>query len=57
MATVADKPRLDKPDRLAEQMADGCPSLVEAAHRLRLNVTDAERMWKGIVRKLGAQAR
>lgn len=57
MATVAEKPRLDKPDRLAEQMADGCPSLVEAAHRLRLSVTDADRMWKGIVRKLGWQAR
>ncbi len=56
-ASAVPKLRLAKPDRLAEHMAEGCPSIVEAAHRMRLSTVDVNRVWKDIVRALGPQAR
>ena len=49
--------RLAPIDRLAEHMANGCPSVMEAAHRMRLPIADVERLWTRIVRALGRQAR
>lgn len=49
--------RLTPIDKLAEHMANGCPSMIEAAHRMRLPIADVERLWTRIVRRLGAQAR
>jgi len=49
--------RLTPIERLAEHRAEGCPTVIEAAHRMRLPIQDAERLWTRIVRSLGAQAR
>ena len=43
-------------ERLCDQMADGCPSLSEAAYRLRLPVAEAEKLWRRVCRDLGVQA-
>ena len=43
-------------DRLADLMAEGCPNLVAAAHRMRLPVARVEALWRGIRAKLGWQA-
>lgn len=56
-ASAVGKLRLAKPDRLAEHMAEGCPSVGEAAYRMRLTAAEADRIWKGIVKTLGWQAR
>lgn len=48
--------RLTPQDRLAEHMAEGCPSVMEAARRMKLTVTEADRLWKRIARGLGSQA-
>lgn len=50
-------PRLTPIDKLAEHMANGCPSVIEAAHRMRLPIQDVERLWTRIIRRLGKQAR
>lgn len=41
----------------AGHMADGCPSLIEAASRMRITIVEADRLWKRIKRDLGWQAR
>ncbi len=50
-------PRLTPIDRLAEHMANGCPSIVEAARLMRLPIQDVERLCTRVVRGLGSQAR
>lgn len=50
-------PRLAPIDRLAEHMANGCPSVIEAARRMRMPIQDVEQLWTRIVRNLGTQAR
>lgn len=44
-------------DALAQVMADGCPTLGEAAGRLGLDRTTVGRLWKRIREGLGEQAR
>lgn len=44
-------------DRLADLMADGCPSIVEAAYRMRIPQSTADRAWQLVRRELGKQAR
>lgn len=44
-------------DKRADHMADGCPTLSEAAYRMRLPLAQVERIWAGIRRGLGRQAR
>lgn len=44
-------------DRLAEHMANDCPTIVEAAYRMRLPQSTADRLWQLIRRELGKQAR
>jgi hypothetical protein len=44
-------------DRIAELMAAGCPSIVEAAYRMRIPQSTADRAWQLVRRKLGKQAR
>ena len=44
-------------DKLAELMADGCPSIIEAAYRMRVTQSWADRLWQRIRRQLGSQAR
>ena len=48
--------RLSSIDRLAEHMAQGCPSLAEAARRMCISVTTSEEYWRRIRKALGAQA-
>ncbi|MEE8610118.1 MAG: hypothetical protein V3V60_08525 [Sphingomonas aquatilis] len=43
-------------DRLADLMADGCPSITEAAYRMRTTQQTADRCWQLIRRGLGKQA-
>lgn len=43
-------------DRLADHMADGCPSITEAAYRMRITQQTADRCWQLIRRELGKQA-
>ena len=43
-------------DRMADLMADGCPSVTEAAYRMKLTQTEADRVWQRIRRSLGKQA-
>jgi hypothetical protein len=43
-------------DRLADHMADGCPSITEAAYRMRIKQQTADRCWQLIRRELGKQA-
>ncbi|MFG6284753.1 hypothetical protein [Sphingomonas sp. S6] len=43
-------------DRLADLMADGCPSITEAAYRMRTTQQTADRCWQLIRRELGRQA-
>lgn len=43
-------------DLLAEEMANGCPTIVEAARRLGLTQSRADQLWQRIRRDLGAQA-
>jgi hypothetical protein len=50
-------PYLPLRDRLAEAMAQGCPSLLGAAIRLAIPLDEAEGLWAQIVRGLGPQAR
>jgi hypothetical protein len=54
--SAAGKPRLTPDHRLAEHMAEGCPTVIEASRRMRLTAVDGERIWKRIVRALGWQA-
>jgi hypothetical protein len=42
---------------VADEMAAGCPSLIEAAYRLKMPVRSVEDAWRGICRDLGRQAR
>lgn len=49
-------PQLSPPDRLAEHMAGGCPSLIEAARLMRITEADARRHWQAVCRGLGRQA-
>lgn len=41
---------------IAEEMANGCPSVAEAARRMRLSQTYAAKLWSRIVAELGPQA-
>ncbi len=52
--TTAETRRADK---LADLMADGCPSFAEAAYRMRRTIGEVETLWSGICRELGRQAR
>lgn len=49
-------PRLPTADRLAEHMAEGCPSIIEAARRMRISVSTADEHWRKIRKRLGRQA-
>jgi hypothetical protein len=44
-------------DRLADMMADGCPTLVKAFATLGIPRSTGARYWRRICRDLGAQAR
>ncbi len=44
-------------ERLAEHMAGGCPSVIEAARRMKITVAAAEKLWRRVCRDLGPQAR
>lgn len=48
--------RLSPIDRLADHMAEGCPSVAEAARRMRIALSDADALWARIRRGLGRQA-
>ncbi|MFH8652302.1 hypothetical protein ACH37Y_06255 [Sphingomonas paucimobilis] len=54
---MAYDPSTARMDKLADIMADGCPSLTDAAYRMRMPVQQVERLWKLIRQGLGAQAR
>jgi len=41
---------------IAQHMAEGCPSVVEAARRMRITLSDAERLWTRIRCAMGRQA-
>lgn len=43
-------------DRLADQMADGCPSISEAARRLGLTQSRTDQLWQRVRKGLGPQA-
>lgn len=43
-------------DLLADEMANGCPSIVEAARRLGLTQSRADQLWQRIRRELVVQA-
>lgn len=43
-------------DALADLMADGCPTIAEAARRLGMSQTIADRHWQTLRRDLGEQA-
>jgi hypothetical protein len=49
--------RLSPVDRLAELMAEGCPSILDAARRMRITAAEAEKHWRAICKGLGPQAR
>lgn len=49
--------RLTSTDRLAQHMANGRPSIREAARLMGVTTQHAERLWRSICRTLGAQAR
>lgn len=40
---------------LAEQMAEGCPSISEAARRVRISQSRADQYWQEIKRGLGVE--
>jgi hypothetical protein len=44
-------------DDLADLMAEGCPSISEAARRLGLGQSHADQLWQRIRKALGPQAR
>lgn len=43
-------------NRLADTMAEGCPSISEAARRLGLTQSRTDQLWQRIRRGCGAQA-
>lgn len=43
-------------DRLADAMADGCPSISQAARDLGLTQSRADQLWQRIRKGLGEQA-
>lgn len=53
--TVTDSVRQARDD-LAEEMANGCPSISEAARRMRILQSRADQHWQAIRRDLGPQA-
>lgn len=54
---MARDPSIARMDKLADLMADGCPTLTDAAYRRRMPVQLVERLWKLIRQGLGDQAR
>lgn len=44
-------------DKLAQHMADGSPSLTDAAYRMKVAQADVEALWAAIRRGLGWQGR
>lgn len=50
-------PLTSRMDKLADLMADGCPTLTGAAYRMRMPVQQVERLWKLIRQGLGDQAK
>lgn len=42
--------------RLAQCMADGCPTLIEASRRLNMTEREVDVLWGYIVKDLGWQA-
>lgn len=56
MAGKVTQETLAQMDRLADQMADGCPSISEAARRIGLSQSRADQLWQRIRKGLGAQA-
>lgn len=42
-------------DDLAEEMANGCPSVSEAARRLRITQSRADQHWQAIKAALGVE--
>ena len=56
MPRTVDQNTLRQMDWLADLMADGCPTIVEAAYRMRITQTAADRMWQRVRRGLGSQA-
>jgi hypothetical protein len=64
--SASDKPRqrvrvldalmLVRMDQIADAMANGCPSISEAARRLGLTQSRTDQLWQRIRRDLGAQA-
>lgn len=42
-------------DDLAEQMANGCPSISEAARRMRITQSRADQHWQAIKDGLGGE--
>lgn len=57
MVAAVSKNTLRTMDFLAEQMAEGCPSIAEAARRLGITQSWADQCWQRIRRGLGDQAR
>lgn len=44
-------------DRLADEMANGCPSIAQAGRRLNFAPAHTDYLWRRIRAGLGAQAR
>jgi hypothetical protein len=53
--TISAKSRAEM-DTLADLMAEGCPSIAEAARRLGTSQTRTDQHWQRIRRDLGEQA-
>ena len=56
VGVVAAKTRTQM-DELADHMADGCPSISEAARRMGMAQNRTDQLWQRIRRDLGEQAR
>lgn len=57
MVARVSKNTLRTMDLLAEHMAEGCPTIAEAARRLGITQSWADNCWQRIKRGLGEQAR
>ena len=57
MARAIEPKTLRQMDRLADLMAEGCPSITEAARQMRLTQSRADQLWQRIRRQLGSQAK
>jgi hypothetical protein len=54
-STLVDVSALAPIDALAELLAEGCPTVPAAAKRLGVSISTAQRMWRRICDRLGAQ--